>query len=337
MAGLLGCDPDEIIFGPNMTTLAFSLSRAIARELRAGDEIVVTKLDHDANVAPWRALEENGVEVVTCDIREADCTLDMEDLARRITPRTRLVAVTHASNAVGTIPDVAEVVRRAHAVGAMVFVDAVHYAPHGPLDVQALDCDFLACSPYKFFGPHLGVLYGKRTHLERLRAYKTRPAPDTIPGRWETGTLSHEGLAGLAAAVDYLEEVGRRASPDATDFRARLLAAMNAIRGYERELSERLVPGLLAVPGLTLYGVREADRFDARTPTASLRMAGHSPRSIATRLGEQGIFAWAGNYYAVGLTERLGVEGIGGMVRVGLVHYNTAEEIDRLLAALREI
>ena len=336
-ADLLGCDADEIVFGPNMTTLAFSVSRAIGLDLQPGDEIVVTKLDHDANVAPWRALEERGIVVVCCDIREADCTLDMEDLDRRITARTRLVAITHASNAVGTIPDVTEIVRRAHAMGALAFVDAVHYTPHGPLDVRALDCDFLACSPYKFFGPHLGILYGKRAHLQRLRATKVRPAPDTSPERWETGTQSHEGLAGLVATIDYLQELGERASPDATDRRVRLQAAMKAIRLYERGLAERLIPGLLAVPGLTLYGIPEPTRFDARTPTAAVRIAGQSPRSLASRLGEQGIFTWNGNYYAVELTERLGVESSGGMLRIGLVHYNTAEEIDRLLAALHEI
>lgn len=337
MADLLGCDPDEVVFGPNMTTLTFAMSRAIGRELGPGDEIVVTRLDHDANVAPWRALEERGVTVRMVDIDVEDCTLDMGDMARAITANTRLVAIGYASNAVGTINDVAEVVRMAHAVGALAYVDAVHYAPHGPIDVRALDCDFLACSPYKFFAPHMGALYGKRAHLERLQPYKVRPAGNNTPDRWETGTKNHEGLAGVAAAIDYLAELGRNTGGgDATTSRrAALLAAMAAIRSYERDLAERLIIGLLAIPGLTFYGIREPERFGQRTPTVSIRLASCTPHELAVRLGEQGIFVWDGNYYALSLTERLGVEESGGMVRIGLAHYNTAEEIDRLLAILR--
>lgn len=337
MADLLGCDPDEVVFGPNMTTLTFAMSRAIGRELGPGDEIVVTRLDHDANVAPWRALEERGVTVRMVDIDVEDCTLDMGDMARAITANTRLVAIGYASNAVGTINDVAEVVRMAHAVGALAYVDAVHYAPHGPIDVRALDCDFLACSPYKFFAPHMGALYGKRAHLERLQPYKVRPAGNNTPDRWETGTKNHEGLAGVAAAIDYLAELGRNTGGvDATTSRrAALLAAMAAIRSYERDLAERLIIGLLAIPGLTFYGIREPERFGQRTPTVSIRLASCTPHELAARLGEQGIFVWDGNYYALSLTERLGVEESGGMVRIGLAHYNTAEEIDRLLAILR--
>ena len=215
MADLLGCDAEEIVFGPNMTTLTFALSRALGRELAPGDEIVVTRLDHDANVSPWTALEERGCVIRWVDIHPADCTLDMEDLRRKVTPRTRVVAVGYASNSVGTINDVEEVVRLAHAAGAMAYIDAVHYAPHGPIDVRSLDCDFLVCSPYKFFGPHSGVLYGKREHLLRLRPYKVRPATDSIPGRWETGTQNHEGMAGVTAAVEYLAELGRRHTPEA--------------------------------------------------------------------------------------------------------------------------
>lgn len=335
MADLLGCDPAEVAFGPNMTTLTFALSRAIGRELGPGDEIVVTRLDHDANVAPWRALEERGVTVRAVDIDVEDCTLDMADFAAQIGPRTKLVAVGYASNAVGTINDVRAVVEMAHAVGALAFVDAVHYAPHGPIDVRALDCDFLACSVYKFFGPHIGCLYGKRAHLERLRPYKVRPASDAAPDRWQTGTQNHEGLAGTVAAVEYLAALPSAAANGAArDRRTALLAAMQSIQAYERTLSERLIAGLLAIPGLTFYGIREPARFDARTPTVSFRLAGHTPRAIAEYLAHQGIFVWDGNYYALSLTERLGVEESGGMVRVGLVHYNTAAEIDRLLAAL---
>jgi cysteine desulfurase family protein (TIGR01976 family) len=329
-ADLLGCDADEVVFGPNMTTLTFSLARSLGREMTSGDEVVVTRLDHDANVAPWRALEERGVRVHEVDIHEKDCTLDMDDLERKIGPRTRLVAVTHASNAVGTIPDVRAVIRAARGHGSLVFVDAVHYAPHGPLDVRGLDCDFLACSPYKFFGPHLGLLYGKREHLERLRPYKVRPSHDEAPGRWETGTQSHEALAGLVAAVDYLADLGR----GGTGRRADLLTAMDRIRRHERRLVERLITGLLRIPGLRFYGIREPKRFDQRTPTVSIRLDGLPPREISRRLGEAGIFTWDGNYYALSLTERLGVEASGGMVRLGLVHYNTAAEVDRTLEAL---
>ena len=337
VADFLGCEAGEIVFGPNMTTLAFGLARAIGRELREGDEVVVTRLDHDANVAPWAALAERGAVVRTVDFHPEDCTLDMDDLARKIGPRTRLVAIGYASNAVGTVNDAREAVRLAHEAGALAFVDAVHYAPHGPLDVRAIGCDFLACSPYKFFGPHLGVLYGRREHLGRLRPFKVRPAPDEVPERWETGTQSHEALAGVTAAVSYLEELGARARPAATDRRSRLVAAMEAIREYERALSERLIPGLLEIPGLTLYGVRDRGRFAARTPTVAVRLAGHSPRDLAARLAERSIFTWDGNFYALGVTERLGVEADGGLLRIGLVHYNTAGEVDRLLAELRRV
>jgi cysteine desulfurase family protein (TIGR01976 family) len=351
MADLLGCDPDEVVFGPNMTTLTFAMSRAIGRELGPGDEIVVTRLDHDANVAPWRALEERGAVIKVVDIDVEDCTIDMDDLARQITARTKLVAIGYASNAVGTINDVAEVTRMAHAVGALTYVDAVHYAPHGPIDMRALDCDFLACSPYKFFAPHMGALYGKREHLQRLRPYKVRPAANETPDRWETGTKNHEGLAGVTAAIEYLAELGTRdwglgtrsnaeaPKPQSPipNRRAALLAAMTAIRDYERGLAEQLIGGLLAVPGLTFYGIREPERFDRRTPTVSIRVDGYPPRELAAFLGERGIFTWDGNYYALSLTERLEVEASGGMLRIGLAHYNTAEEVERLLAALHEI
>ncbi|MBZ5543836.1 MAG: cysteine desulfurase-like protein [Acidobacteriia bacterium] len=337
VADLLGCAAEEVVFGPNMTTLTFALSRAIGRDLEPGDELVVTRLDHDANVAPWVALEERGAVVRFVDIHPEDCTLDMDDLKRQLNARTRLVAVGYAANAVGTVNDVAEVVRLAHRAGAMAFVDAVHYAPHGSIDVRALDCDFLACSSYKFFGPHCGVLYGKREHLTRLRPYKVRPAAEDIPDRWETGTQNHEGLAGVASAIDYLAELGRRHDPAAATRRAQLLAAYSAIREYERGLAERLISGLLDIPGLTFYGIRDAARFAQRTPTVAIRREGYTPRELAEFLGERGIFTWDGNYYTLNLTERLGVESSGGMLRIGLVHYNTAEEVHRLLAALGEL
>jgi cysteine desulfurase family protein (TIGR01976 family) len=334
LADLLGCDADEIVFGQNMTSLTFALSRALGRELGPGDEVVVTWLDHDANVAPWCALEERGVTVRAVDVDVEDCTLDMDDFGAAINERTRLVAVGYASNAVGTINDVQRVVAMGRRVGALSFVDAVHYAPHGPIDVRALDCDFLACSAYKFFAPHVGCLYGKREHLERLQPYKVRPASNASPDRWQTGTQNHEGLAGVTAAINYLASLAPR--PDATR-RERLLAAMKAIKEYERELSERLIAGLLQIPGLTFYGIRELERFEWRTPTVSFRLAAYTPRAVATYLDERGIFVWDGNYYALSLTERLGLEESGGMVRVGLTHYNTVGEVDHFLDVLRQM
>ncbi|HXN21155.1 MAG TPA: cysteine desulfurase-like protein [Candidatus Dormibacteraeota bacterium] len=336
MADFLNCDKDEVFFGPNMTTITFALARAIGRELRAGDEVVVTTLDHDANVAPWRALVERGVIIQQVDIHEEDCTLDMDDLRRKITSRTKLVAVGYASNAVGTINPVDEVVRLAHRAGALAFIDAVHYAPHCAIDVRALDCDFLACSPYKFFGPHMGCVYGKREHLLHFSPYKVRPAPDTIPDRWETGTQIQEGLAGVGAAIDYLAELGRRCDSLVANRRAALLAAYRAIREHEMSLATRMISGLLSVPGLRFYGISEPQRFAERVTTVGVRLAGHTPLEVATFLGERGIFTWDGNYYALNLTERLGVEKDGGLLRIGLVHYNTAEEVDHLLAALKE-
>jgi cysteine desulfurase family protein (TIGR01976 family) len=337
MADLLNCDPAEVVFGPNMTTLTFALSRALGRELKPGDEIVITRLDHDANCAPWKALEERGAVIKMADVDVEDCTLDLADLASKITERTKLIAVGYASNAVGTINDVAEVVRLAKQVGALSFIDAVHYAPHGPIDVRALDCDFLACSPYKFFAPHMGTLYGKREHLERLHPYKVRPASNGAPDRWETGTKNHECMAGVTAAIDYLAELGRQIDANTADRRAALVASLTAIQAYERELSEQLIAGLLAIPGLRFYGISDPARFAWRTPTVSLRIDGFTPRQLAEELGKRGIFVWDGNYYALNLTERLGVEREGGMLRLGLVHYNTRAEVDRLLAALREI
>jgi cysteine desulfurase family protein (TIGR01976 family) len=337
MADFFNCDKDEVVFGQNMTTITFALARAIGRALEPGDEIVVTTLDHDANVAPWRALEEMGMVIRQVDIHESDCTLDLEDLKRRLNANTKLVAVGYASNAVGTINPVAEITKLAHAAGALMFIDAVHYAPHGPIDVRALDCDFLVCSPYKFFGPHIGTLYGKREHLLRFKPYKVRPAPDALPDRWETGTQVQELIAGIGAAVDYLAELGRRCDPAAKDRRSALLAAYSATRQHEMTLLARLVEGLLAIPGLRFFGISDPKRFNERCSTVSVRLANHSPAKIAAFLGERGIFTWDGNYYALNLSERLGVEANGGLLRIGLVHYNTAEEADRLLAALREI
>jgi len=336
MADFFNCDSNEVVFGQNMTTITFALSRAIARELKPGDEIVVTTLDHDANVAPWRALEEKGVVIRQVDIHESDCTLDLDDLKRKISAKTKLVAVGYASNIVGTINPVAEITKLAHAAGALMFIDAVHYAPHGPIDVKALDCDFLVCSPYKFFGPHMGTLYGKKEHLERFKPYKVRPATDASPECWETGTQVQELIAGIAAAVDYLAELGRHCDPSVKTRREALLAVYRATRRYETTLITKLIEGLQAIPGVQIFGITDSNRFDERCSTLSFRLGDHHPTKIATFLGDRGIFTWDGNFYALNLSERLGVEQKGGVLRVGLVHYNTADEVDRLLAALRE-
>jgi cysteine desulfurase family protein (TIGR01976 family) len=337
MGDFLNCDADEIVFGANMTTLTFAMSRAIGRELEPGDEIVLTLLDHDANFSPWKALEEKGVIIRTVKFNEEDCTLDMQDLAAKIGKRTRLVAVGYASNAVGTINNVAEMVRLARQAGALSYIDAVHYAPHGPIDVRALECDFLVCSTYKFFGPHMGVLYGKREHLKRLRPYKVRPNTDNIPNCWEWGTLNHECIAGIKACVDYWEELGRRAKPAVTSRRAAILAAHEAIHAHEQAMMKKMIAGLLTIPGLKLYGITDPRRFENRCATIVVRIEGHTPLELATKLGERGFFTWDGNYYALNLTEQLDVERLGGFLRIGLVHYNTMEEVERLLAALREI
>ena len=337
MADFFNCDPDEVIFGQNMTALTFALSRALGRQFGPGNEILVTHLDHDANISPWRALEERGATVRFVDINEVDCTLDMSDLARKISGHTRLVAVGYASNAVGTINNVREVVRLSRQAGALTYIDAVHYAPHGPIDVRALDCDFLVCSTYKFFGPHMGVLYGKREQLKRLHPYKVRALTNNSPFRWEWGTLNHECIAGITASVEYLADLGRRMDPSVQTRRAALLAAYGAIQHHERSLAEHLIRGLLAIPGLKLYGISDPKRFNQRCPTIAVRIEGHTPLELATKLGALGFFTWDGNYYALNLTERLDVEKTGGFLRIGLVHYNTADEVDRFLAALREI
>src|SRR5580692_6694296 len=337
MADFFNCDTDEVVFGQNMTTITFALARAIGRVLEPGDEIVVTTLDHDANVAPWRALEEMGMVIRQVDIHESDCTLNLEDLKHKINANTKLVAVGYASNAVGTINSVAEITKLAHAAGAMAFIDAVHYAPHGPIDVRALDCDFLACSSYKFFGPHMGILYARREHLMRLQPYKVAANTHAVPFNWEMGTLNHECIAGITACVDYLADLGRRIDPALSGRRPALLGAWKAIQNHERALIERLISGLLQIPGLTFYGISDPKRFDDRCPTVAVRIAGHPPLKLATELGQRGFFTWDGNYYALNLTEQLGVEKDGGFLRIGLAHYNTSEEVDRLLTALRGI
>jgi cysteine desulfurase family protein (TIGR01976 family) len=336
MADLFHCSSGEVVFGQNMTTLTFAFSRSIGRELGAGDEILLTTLDHDANFSPWRALEEKGVTIRVADIREDDCTLDLDDVKNKLSKRTRLVAVGYASNSVGSINRVREITRMAHEVGALTYIDAVHYAPHGLIDVKELDCDFLVCSPYKFFGPHMGTLFGKREHLERFQPYKVRPSSDEAPERWETGTLANELIAGVGAAVEYIASVGRRSDSTAQSRREALAAAYRTTVAYERQLLTSLIEGLQTVPGLRIFGITDPQRFEERCSTISLRIDDHHPKAIAEFLAERGIFTWDGNYYALNLSERLGVEQNGGMLRIGLVHYNTIEEVDRLVGALHD-
>jgi cysteine desulfurase family protein (TIGR01976 family) len=371
MADFLHCAAGEVVFGPNMTTLTYAMSRAIGRELKPEDEILVTRLDHDANVSPWlQVAEDRGITVRWAEIHEEDCTLDMADLAAKINSKTKLVAAGYASNAVGTINPVREIVRLAHAAGALAYIDAVHYSPHGLIDVATLDCDFLVCSTYKFFGPHMGVLFGKREHLERLRPYKVRPNTNAIPNCWEWGTLNHECIAGITGCVDYLADLGRSSTNGRTDTRmphpfdklragssrlseggndpadtsgvknerrAAIVAAYRAIHEHEHGLLKRMMTGLKEIPHLKIYGITDPERFDERCATLAIRIENHTPLELAAKLGDRGIFTWDGNYYALNLTEQLGVEKSGGFLRIGLVHYNTPEEVDRLLAALRQI
>ena len=336
-ADLLGAAPAEIVFGNNMTSLTFALGRSLAAEFGPDDEIVVTRLDHDANVAPWVMLaEDTGAQVRWADVDVENCTLDMQHLQSLINARTRLVAVGYASNAVGTINDVQTIIGWAKAVGAYSYIDAVQYAPHGLIDVKALDCDFLACSAYKFFGPHVGIQYGKREHLERLRAYRVRPAGEELPGKWETGTKNHEGLAGAAAAIDYIAGLGVSYGGVAghAPRRDKLAAAWQVVGVYEQQLLDRLITGLKSIPRVRIYGIADRMEWDKRVATVSIRKEGLTPEALATKLAEQNIFVWNGNFYALSISERLGVEQSGGLVRIGLAHYNTIEEVDRCLAVI---
>jgi cysteine desulfurase family protein (TIGR01976 family) len=314
-ARFLGCDPDEVGFGQNMTTLNFALTRTLGRELRVGDEIVVTRLDHDGNIAPWLHLAEDlDVAVRFVDLHEEDVTLDMDDLERQLSERTRVVAFPLASNAIGTVTEARRIVELAHEAGALAWVDAVHYAAHCPIDVRELGADVLLCSPYKFFGPHLGLFYGRRELLERLRAYKVRPAPDEpVSTRFETGTLPHEALAGFNAAVAYVESVG-----------------WEGIAAHERELGERLLGGL--PDDLRLYG---PPTMEGRVATFAVTVPGLTSEQAATRLAERGLAVWWGDYYAIEVMRRLGLP--DGALRLGIIHYNTAEEVDRLVAALHDL
>jgi cysteine desulfurase family protein (TIGR01976 family) len=330
MADLFHANANEVAFGQNMTSLTFAFSRAVSRTWQAGDEVIVTWLDHDANIAPWLlAAEDRRVKVRWLDINPADGTLRDDLLPDLLSEKTRLLAITWASNALGSITQMQHAVRLAHAVGAWVYVDAVHYAPHDLIDVQAVDCDFLVCSAYKFFGPHTGVFYGKYALLDSIRAYKVRPAPADPPGKWETGTESFESLAGVAAAVDYLASLG-----EGTSRRARIVDAMAAIKAHGEMISQRFLEGARDVPGLRVFGITDLQRLHERTPTFAVSLAGYRPDEVARLLGEKGIFVWNGDYYAVAPMERLGVLDKGGLVRIGFTHYNTEEEVDRVLHEL---
>jgi cysteine desulfurase family protein (TIGR01976 family) len=333
---------DEIVFGPNMTTLNFSLSRALAKTLKAGDEIVLTRMDHDGNIAPWlRIAEDYGLIVRWVDIHVEDCTLDMDSLEDALTDRTKIVATIHASNAVGTINPVARIGEMAHAAGALYVVDAVQSAPHIPIDIQAIGCDFLLCSAYKFFGPHIGILWGRYDLLAELPVYKVRPAENRLPFRWETGTPSFETIAGVGAAVDYLASIGRdygaeyrQHYPQFSGRRLELKAAMAAASTYERELVSYLIEDVQHIDGVHIAGIVDPARYHERVPTIAMVKEGHTPRSIAEYLAQKQIYVWDGNYFAMEIMQRLG-RGEQGMVRIGLAHYNTHDEVDQLVAALR--
>jgi cysteine desulfurase family protein (TIGR01976 family) len=338
--------PEEIIFGQNMTSLTLHMSRSLARLLNPGDELVVTRLDHDANIAPWLLIaEDRGCHVRWVDIHPEDCTLDMEDMQRQITPHTKIVAVGYASNAVGTVNDVRRVIELAHNVGALCYIDAVQYAPHKPIDVQALDCDFLACSAYKFFGPHTGILYGKYELLDRLKAYKVRPAGNEPPDKFETGTQSFESIAGVLGAIEYFTWIGTTFGQEFAEryqghFNGRRLAlkqAIAAIEAYEIELNKALLKGFSTIPGLHVWGITDLDRMNQRVPTFSFTLKGWRPRAVAEALDKKNIYVWDGNYYALAVMERLELEEQGGMVRVGAVHYNTREEVAQLVGVLQEV
>lgn len=329
-ADFLGCEPGEVVFGPNMTTLCFALSRSLGRKLGPEDEVVVTMLDHDANVAPWlAAAADSGATVKWVDINEDDCTLDLESLESSLSKKTKVVAFTMASNAVGSLSKAAEIVGLARKTDAVIIADAVHLAQHHLIDVHSIEVDFLFCSPYKFFGPHMGIMYGRRGLLDEMQPYKVRPSHNEAPDRWETGTSNHEALAGFIAAIDYVKGIG-----GARGGREAVAESMRSIEAYERTLSERFLEGVSSLEKVTLFGISDRSRVAERTPTFALRVEGLKPRAVAEELGRKGIFVWDGNYYALAIMERLGLEDSGGAVRIGFCHYNTLEEVDRVVTEL---
>lgn len=340
-ADYFGCSWEEVAFDNNSTTISFKLSQAIARDLKPGDEVVITDIDHEANRGPWELLAERGIVVKSVKVNTTTCTIDMDDYAKKLSKKTKVVAFNCASNAVGTISDAKTIVRMAHEVGAMTIADAVHLALHAVIDVRDLDTDFLFCSAYKFFGPHIGVLYGKKERMDALKTLRVGAQDKTSPVKFETGTLNHEGIAGAAEAVEFIADIGRRfpgkhghSVAGCNERRKVIIDGMMALEDYEQPLANYFKDELAKINGLTLYG---PPRNHPCTSTISFRMKGHAPESVATRLGDRGIFVWDGNFYAVRLVESLGLNDTGGLIRIGLAPYNTREEIDRGLAEIKAI
>jgi len=338
---------EEIIFGNNMTTLTLHMSRSLARMLQPGDNLLVTRLDHDANISPWMLIaEDKGCNLLWVDIDVEDGTLDLEDFAKALEKKPKIAAFGYASNLLGTVNPVKKLTKMAKHVGALVYIDAVQYAPHGPIDVQDIDCDFLACSSYKFFGPHAGALYGRYDLLNELKAYKVRPASNELPYKFETGTQNHEGIAGVLGALEYFEWLGNQFGGDqaqswkAAGFSGRRLTykqAMSTIRAYEVGLSKALIGVVESVPGTRIYGVTDLNRLDERVPTVSFTLDGKDPEKVADAIGKQDFYVWNGHNYALAVVERLGLLDAGGMIRVGPVHYNTIDEIERFGEVLKQV
>ena len=339
--------PEEIIFGNNMTTLTLHMSRSLARNLQAGDNILVTRLDHDANIAPWMLIaEDKGCNLLWVDIDVEEGTLDLDDFARALEKKPKIAAFGYASNLLGTVNPVKKLTKMAKDAGALVYIDAVQYAPHGPIDVQDIGCDFLVCSSYKFFGPHAGALYGKYDLLNELKAYKVRPASDEVPYKFETGTQNHEGIAGMLGALEYLEWLGRQfgakqepAWKEAgfSGRRLELKKGMSAMRAYESELSKSLIGIINSVAGTRIHGITDLNRLDERVPTVSFTMEGRDPEQLAKAIGDENIYVWNGHNYALAIVERMGLLEAGGMVRVGPVHYNTLDELERFGEVLEKV
>jgi len=339
--------PEEIIFGNNMTTLTLHMSRTLARNLQPGDNILVTRLDHDANIAPWMLVaEDKGCNLIWVDIDVEDGTLDVNDFAKALERRPKIAAFGYASNLLGTVNPVKKLTKMAKGAGALVYIDAVQYAPHGPIDVQDIGCDFLACSSYKFFGPHAGALYGRYDLLNELKAYKVRPASNELPYKFETGTQNHEGIAGVLGALEYLEWLGKQFGAEHESAwkeagfsgrRLELKKGMSAMHAYESELSKALIKIVESVPGTHIYGVTDMDRLDERVPTVSFTLEGKDPEQLADAIGNENIYVWNGHNYALAVVERLGLLEAGGMIRVGPVHYNTLDELAKFGEVLEEV
>lgn len=339
--------PEEIIFGNNMTTLTLHISRSLARNLQAGDNILVTRLDHDANIAPWMLIaEDKGCNLLWVDIDVEDGTLDVDDFARALEKKPKIAAFGYASNLLGTVNPVKKLIKMAKDAGALVYIDAVQYAPHGPIDVQDLGCDFLACSSYKFFGPHAGALYGKYDVLNELKAYKVRPASNELPHKFETGTQNHEGIAGVLGALEYLEWLGTQFGADHASawkeagFSGRSLElkkGMSTMQTYESELSKALIGIIESIPGTRIYGITDFNRLNERVPTVSFTLEGKDPEKVADAIGRENIYVWNGHNYALAIVERLGLLEAGGMIRVGPVHYNTLDELTKFGEVLRKV